>query len=135
MFLFCFYGHVQFQQIGPTVIESLGEVSQKSYSSYIFNGDPTNHLNFKNIIYTFFDSQIDMNLENYNPQVDLTESKTYFIYKTTSVLNQNFIFNENSDPTNNPLICNHDSDIVAIVTYSISGQSKSIYMYNNLVLV
>lgn len=125
-----------FFQAGPDTLLNEGEVSQVKLKSYIYLGNSTNKNAIKNEIYTFFDSQINQNPEDYNPTVDVTTSYSFYIYKKTDVLNENFVFVNNINLEDNPLINGHNNDIIAIVDYSISSNgTKSIYFYENRNLV
>lgn len=100
-------------------------------ASYIYLKNETNYDIIKNDIYRFFDSQISLKKEDYNPSVDPTTYFMFYIYKKTNILNKNFIFNENANPDANPIIDNHNSDIIAVVSYKIAGESKTINFFSN----
>lgn len=125
-----------FRQVGPNVYLDEGEVSQTELQSYIYLQNINDYDVIKNHIYSFFDNMVNQNPENYNPALDKTTSYMFIVYKKTTVLNENFIFNENANVEKNPLIDGHNVDILATVNYSISSnQIKSIFFYENKILV
>ena len=119
------------RQVGPEKAIYEGSVSQEKIKSYIYKGNLSDYGEIKNQIYNYFDQKIDMNFDNYHPEIDPTTSYTLFIYRKTDILNESFNFETNPQPELNPLIYGHSNDIIAVVTYSLVGSIKTIYFYSN----
>lgn len=118
-----------FHKTGPDIYFYGSTVNQTKVASYIYLKDEADFSKIKNDIYRFFDAQISLKREDFKPNIDITTTYIFYIYKRTNDLNQNFVFDKNANPDNNPMIHNHNSDIIAIVTYERIGSSKSIDFY------
>ncbi len=124
-----------FKKVSPDILLDEGTVNQTKLSSYIYLKNEQNHSIIKNDIYAFFDSQISLSKNDYNPEINPTTTYMFYRYKKTTVLNENFIFNINANPDNNPMIYGHNMDLIAIVSYELIGASKSVDFYSNTTLV
>lgn len=120
-----------FHKVGQDMLLEEGTVNQTRTASYVYLKNESNYNIIKNDIYSFFDSQINLNKESYDPTLDQSTSFLFYIYKETLILNSSFIFDENANPDTNPMINGHNSDIIAIVSYRLSGETKSINFFLN----
>ena len=111
-------------------------INQTKVNSYIYLGSSTNDYNFiKNDVYNYFDSIINLDIDNYRPDIDPTTLHYLYIYKKTTELNTSFNIANDDLIDNNIIIPNQNENLIAIVTYSVTSGRKTINFYNNKTLV
>lgn len=108
-----------------------GTINQTKVNSYIYLGSDTNNYDLiKNEIYNYFDSNINLDIDNYRPDIDPTTTYYFYIYKKTSELSSSY-----SIANNDIVIPNQNENLIAIVSYSMASNQKVVNFYNNKVLV
>ena len=88
-------------------------INQTSLSSFIYLKDTSDYNQIVKDIYAYFDKQINLSIEDYQPDVDPTTMWLFYIYQKTNVLNENYILNPMVNPEMNPMIHNHNEDLLA----------------------
>jgi len=113
-------------------IRTFGGVDTE-YSSYVYSGDATqSNTIIKNELYSFFDTRINLNVEEFSQNESTSTSYINFIYRRTSRLNNTLTINSNSSNNEKfPMIQGEDSNLIAIVIYRIALNSKEVIFYSN----
>ncbi|TGV00389.1 hypothetical protein [Flavivirga rizhaonensis] len=122
--------------ISNDVVLFEGTINQTKVNSYIYLESSANDYNLiKNNVYTYFDPNINLDVDNYRPDIDPTTLHYFYIYKKTTELNTSFNISNNNLINNDVIIPNQNENLIAIVTYSMTSGQKTINFYNNKTLV
>lgn len=110
-------------------------VNQTKSFALIYKDNFIDYEDLKTKIYSYIDNEISDFEAEYNPELDLTTRWEFLIYQSTSVLNDDYVFDFELIENDIPYIRNHNKDLIAFVTYKKVNKRKHIDFYSNKQLV